>query len=157
MGNRELKIISVVVILLVMSIVCWYELMSKTQNDDSIIWLRKGLNWDYQIKLIHKPNDQVVFLSHGQEEVKPCDAPSSLISMLIGFVFWYRGLDQGGIAAVGQLQLLQPFFGLLLSALVLNESIGWPIRILNIGVVLCMAIARRFTAKKYSQSTPISK
>ncbi|WP_163579313.1 EamA family transporter, partial [Klebsiella pneumoniae] len=32
----------------------------------------------------------------------------SLFSMLIGFIFWYRGLAQGGIAAVGQLQLLQP-------------------------------------------------
>ena len=30
----------------------------------------------------------------------------ALFSMLIGFVFWYRGLAQGGIAAVGQLQLL---------------------------------------------------
>ncbi len=35
----------------------------------------------------------------------------SLFSMLIGFVFWYRGLALGGIAGVGQLQLLQPFFG----------------------------------------------
>ncbi|MFD7525960.1 DMT family transporter [Paenibacillus chitinolyticus] len=68
----------------------------------------------------------------------------SLFSMLIGFVFWYRGLAQGGIAAVGQLQLLQPFFGLLLSAVVLHESIGWPIFAVNIGVVLCVAIARRF-------------
>lgn len=33
----------------------------------------------------------------------------SVFSMLIGFVFWYRGLALGGIAAVGQLQLLQPF------------------------------------------------
>lgn len=32
----------------------------------------------------------------------------SLFSMLIGFVFWYRGLAQGGIAAVGQLQLIAP-------------------------------------------------
>ncbi|ANY69401.1 transporter [Paenibacillus sp. BIHB 4019] len=71
----------------------------------------------------------------------------SLFSMLIGFVFWYRGLAQGGIAAVGQLQLLQPFFGLLLAALVLHESIGWPIFIVNIGVVLCVAIARRFATK----------
>ncbi|WP_217558702.1 DMT family transporter [Paenibacillus sp. GbtcB18] len=68
----------------------------------------------------------------------------SLFSMLIGFVFWYRGLAQGGIAAVGQLQLLQPFFGLLLSAVILHESIGWPIFAVNIGVVLCVAIARRF-------------
>ncbi len=28
----------------------------------------------------------------------------SIFSMLIGFVFWYRGLAQGGIAAVGQPQ-----------------------------------------------------
>ncbi|RAV21469.1 DMT family transporter [Paenibacillus contaminans] len=71
----------------------------------------------------------------------------SLFSMLIGFVFWYRGLAQGGIAAVGQLQLLQPFFGLLLSALVLHESVGWPIFIVNIGVVLCVAFAKRFASK----------
>ena len=44
----------------------------------------------------------------------------SLFSMLIGFVFWYRGLAQGGIAAVGQLQLLQPFFGLLLASVILH-------------------------------------
>ncbi|WP_256762089.1 DMT family transporter [Cohnella sp. WQ 127256] len=74
----------------------------------------------------------------------------SLFSMLIGFVFWYRGLAQGGIAAVGQLQLLQPFFGLLLSALVLHESIGWPIFVVNIGVVLCVAIARRFASKQHT-------
>lgn len=71
----------------------------------------------------------------------------SLFSMLIGFIFWYRGLAQGGIAAVGQLQLLQPFFGLLLSALVLHESIGWPIFIVNIGVVLCVTLAKRFASK----------
>ena len=35
----------------------------------------------------------------------------SVFSMWIGFIFWYRGSAQGGIAAVGQLQLLQPFFG----------------------------------------------
>ena len=40
----------------------------------------------------------------------------SLFSMLIGFIFWYKGLAAGGIAAVGQLQLLQPFFGLGLAA-----------------------------------------
>ena len=29
----------------------------------------------------------------------------SLFSMLIGFFFWYKGLAQGGIAAISQLQL----------------------------------------------------
>ena len=48
----------------------------------------------------------------------------SLFSMLIGFVFWYRGLAQGGIAAVSQLQLLQPFFGLTLAAAILHETVS---------------------------------
>ncbi|MCI2255244.1 DMT family transporter [Domibacillus sp. PGB-M46] len=68
----------------------------------------------------------------------------SLFSMLIGFVFWYRGLAQGGIAAVGQLQLLQPFFGLLLASIILHEKVGWALVAVNIAVALCIAAARRF-------------
>ncbi len=41
----------------------------------------------------------------------------SLFSMLIGFFFWYKGLAQGGIAAISQLQLLQPLMGLAIAAL----------------------------------------
>ncbi|RIX52199.1 DMT family transporter [Paenibacillus nanensis] len=70
----------------------------------------------------------------------------SLFSMLIGFVFWYRGLAQGGIVAVGQLQLLQPFFGLLLASIVLQEPVGWTIIVVNIAVVLCVAFARKFAS-----------
>jgi len=69
----------------------------------------------------------------------------SLFSMLIGFVFWYRGLALGGIAAVGQLQLLQPLFGLALCALLLNEPVGWPMLAATGGVVACVAGARRFS------------
>lgn len=68
----------------------------------------------------------------------------SLFSMLIGFVFWYRGLALGGIAGVGQLQLLQPFLGLGLAALLLHEPVGWPILGVTAGVVLCVGAARRF-------------
>jgi drug/metabolite transporter (DMT)-like permease len=49
----------------------------------------------------------------------------SVFSMLVGFVFWYRGLARGGIAGVGQLQLLQPFFSLLLAGLFLREPVAW--------------------------------
>ena len=49
----------------------------------------------------------------------------SVFSMLVGFVFWYRGLALGGIAGVGQLQLLQPFFGLALAGLLLHEPVAW--------------------------------
>ncbi|HEV2501535.1 MAG TPA: DMT family transporter [Mesorhizobium sp.] len=68
----------------------------------------------------------------------------SLFSMLIGFVFWYRGLAQGGIAAVGQLQLLQPFFGLALAAFLLHEQVNAAMVVVTLGVVLCVAGAKRF-------------
>ncbi len=68
----------------------------------------------------------------------------SVFSMLIGFVFWYRGLALGGIAAVGQLQLLQPFFGLLLAGLLLHEPVSPMMLVVTLGVVLCVAGARRF-------------
>ncbi len=68
----------------------------------------------------------------------------SLFSMLIGFFFWYRGLALGGTAAVGQLQLLQPFLGLMLSALVLQEIVGWPLVAVNAAVVLCVLGSKRF-------------
>jgi drug/metabolite transporter (DMT)-like permease len=70
----------------------------------------------------------------------------SLFSMLIGFVFWYRGLAQGGIASIGQLQLLQPFFGLALAATLLGEAVTWPMFATTAGVVLCVFAARRFAA-----------
>ncbi|CAH1656401.1 Uncharacterized transporter YdeK [Hyphomicrobiales bacterium] len=68
----------------------------------------------------------------------------SLFSMLIGFVFWYRGLAQGGIAAVGQLQLLQPFFGLALAATLLHEPVTMMMLAVTIAVILCVAGARKF-------------
>jgi drug/metabolite transporter (DMT)-like permease len=67
----------------------------------------------------------------------------SIFSMLVGFVFWYRGLALGGIASVGQLQLLQPFFGLLLAAVLLHEPIAWTMIASTAIVVLCVAGARR--------------
>jgi drug/metabolite transporter (DMT)-like permease len=68
----------------------------------------------------------------------------SLFSMLIGFVFWYRGLAQGGIAAVGQLQLVQPFFGLVLAASLLHEQVSATMLVVTVAVVLCVAGARKF-------------
>ncbi|MCU4160183.1 DMT family transporter [Acidiphilium sp. AL] len=70
----------------------------------------------------------------------------SLFSMLIGFVFWYRGLALGGIAAVGQLQLLQPFFGLVLAAILLHERVSPAMIAVTAAVVLSVLGARKFAA-----------
>ncbi|WP_404826432.1 DMT family transporter [Diaphorobacter aerolatus] len=70
----------------------------------------------------------------------------ALFSMFLGFVFWYRGLAQGGIAAVGQLQLLQPFFGLALAASLLDEAVSAAMLVVTIAVVLCVAGAKKFAS-----------
>ncbi|CAI0736941.1 carboxylate/amino acid/amine transporter [Serratia quinivorans] len=69
----------------------------------------------------------------------------SLFSMWIGFIFWYRGLALGGIAAVGQLQLLQPFFGLALAAWLLHETIQPSMIAVMAGVLVCVYGAKRFS------------
>lgn len=68
----------------------------------------------------------------------------SLFSMLIGFVFWYRGLAIGGVAAVGQLQLIQPLIGLSLAALLLNETVSSTMIWVTLAAAGCVAGAKRF-------------
>jgi drug/metabolite transporter (DMT)-like permease len=68
----------------------------------------------------------------------------SVFTMFIGFFCWYKGLAIGGIAKVSQLQLLSPFSGLALSALLLAEPLQWVHWVLAFIVVACIALGRRF-------------
>ncbi len=68
----------------------------------------------------------------------------SIFSMLLGFVFWYQGLAKGGIAAVGQLQLLQPFFALLLASFLLHEPVSATMLASAAATAICVAGARRY-------------
>lgn len=68
----------------------------------------------------------------------------SVFSMLVGFVFWYRGLAQGGVASIAQLQLLQPFLGLTLAAVLLQEQVTWLMQLAAVMVIGCVAGARKF-------------
>jgi drug/metabolite transporter (DMT)-like permease len=68
----------------------------------------------------------------------------SVFSMMVGFVFWYRGLALGGAARVGQLQLLQPFMALALAGLLLREPVPWTMFAATGFVILCVAGAKRF-------------
>ncbi len=69
----------------------------------------------------------------------------SLFSMLIGFFFWYKGLAQGGIAAISQLQLLQPLMGLGIAAVLLHEHVSWSMLVVTATTILCVAAAKKFT------------
>lgn len=72
----------------------------------------------------------------------------SLFSMFIGFFFWYKGLALGGIARVGQVQLLQPFLTLVGAALILGEALDARNFLFAVAVIAVVAIGRRMTIKR---------
>jgi drug/metabolite transporter (DMT)-like permease len=72
----------------------------------------------------------------------------SLFSMFIGFFFWYKGLALGGIARVGQVQLLQPFLTLVGAALILGETLDMRNVLFAFAVIAVVAIGRRMTIKR---------
>jgi drug/metabolite transporter (DMT)-like permease len=70
-----------------------------------------------------------------------------LMSQWIGFFFWYRGLAMGGIAKVSQIQLVQLFFTLGFSALLLGERIEPAMFGVAVITVLLIAIGRKLSRK----------
>ena len=67
----------------------------------------------------------------------------SVVSMYLGFFAWYRGLALGGIAAVGQVQLLQPFMTIAFAALLLGEAIDPATFVAAALVIAAIAAGRR--------------
>lgn len=72
-----------------------------------------------------------------------CFAYVGVISMFLGFFAWYRGLALGGIGAVGQVQLLQPFLTILASAALLGETIDSATFVAAALVIASIAMGRR--------------
>jgi drug/metabolite transporter (DMT)-like permease len=72
----------------------------------------------------------------------------SVFSMFIGFFFWYRGMALGGVARVGQVQLVQPFLSLLGAAVVLGEALEWPTVIFAIAVIATVGLGRKMQVKR---------
>jgi drug/metabolite transporter (DMT)-like permease len=72
----------------------------------------------------------------------------SLFSMFIGFFFWYKGLALGGIARVGQVQLLQPFMTLVGAALILGESLDASNLLFAAAVLAVVLLGRRMSIKR---------
>lgn len=67
----------------------------------------------------------------------------ALGSMFTGFFFWYRGLAAGGIARVGQVQLVQPFLTVMAAALMFGESVPPATYGFALAVILVIAAGRR--------------
>ena len=67
----------------------------------------------------------------------------SVVSMLLAFFAWYRGLALGGIARGSQVQLLQPVLSLAWCALLLGEPLA-PATLWTGGIVLTSAVGSRW-------------
>jgi drug/metabolite transporter (DMT)-like permease len=70
-----------------------------------------------------------------------------LVSQLLGFFAWYKGMSIGGIARVSQVQLLQPFFTIAVSAVLLGEKLEPRTMIFALLIVFTVALGRRATVK----------
>jgi len=67
----------------------------------------------------------------------------SAISMFAGFYAWYRGLAEGGIAKISQLQLAQPVLTMGWSVLLLGERVGAATLLAGLAVVAAVGLTQR--------------
>jgi len=67
----------------------------------------------------------------------------SLFSMWLGFFAWYRGLALGGTVRVSQIQLLQPFLGMLIAIPLLGESLDALTVGFGLGVVATVFVSKK--------------
>lgn len=69
-------------------------------------------------------------------------------SMYIGFFFWYGGMARGGIARVGQVQLVQPFITLAGAWLILGEPLAPSHVLFALAVIAVVAAGRKMHIKR---------
>ena len=67
----------------------------------------------------------------------------SVISMFLGFFAWYAGLARGGVARVGQVQLLQPLLTFAWAGLLLGEHVGLGTVLAAAGVLASVVVTQR--------------
>jgi drug/metabolite transporter (DMT)-like permease len=65
------------------------------------------------------------------------------VSAFLGFFAWYAGLARGGVAKIGQVQLVQPLLTLAWSAVLLGEHVSTITLFAAVLVVLCVVGTQR--------------
>ena len=66
-----------------------------------------------------------------------------LVNNLFAFFFWYKGLAIGGVARVGQMQLLQPFFTFFFAVLFLQEPFSWKTTFFALFIVFIVFLSKK--------------
>ena len=102
------------------------------------------ISWVVVISLpIAIPGTIAVYLATSSEYTLQVDAVFGMLaiglsSMYLGFIAWYRGLRDFGVAHGSQVQQLQAIMTLGWSALLLGESVTLTMVLSAIGIVLCV-------------------
>jgi drug/metabolite transporter (DMT)-like permease len=71
----------------------------------------------------------------------------TVISQYVGFFFWNAGLAMGGVARVGQVQLLQTFITLIFAATLASETVEPVVWLVAVVVVALVVAAKRVAHK----------
>lgn len=78
----------------------------------------------------------------------------AVFSMWLGFFAWYRGLALGGTVRVSQVQLVQPFLGMLAAVPLLGERLDATSVGFGLAVMATVLAGRRMPVRPAPQSTP---
>ena len=94
---------------------------------------------------------------------QPVAAPSwwafayvAVFSMWIGFFAWYRGLALGGTVRVSQVQLVQPFFSMLLAVPLLGERLDALTLGFGVAVIATVFLGRRMPVQSRTTITTLT-
>ena len=71
----------------------------------------------------------------------------AVFSMWLGFFAWYRGLALGGTVRVSQVQLVQPFLGMLFAVPLLGESLDAVSVGFGLAVMATVLLGRRMPVR----------
>jgi drug/metabolite transporter (DMT)-like permease len=117
-------------------VICWALVLSAPVLVAPVGWLA----WQH-----HGPVAPHVWFAFGY---------LSLFSQLLGFFAWYAGLARGGIARVGQVQLLQIFLTLGFSALLFGESVASVSWLFALAVLATVMAGRRAAVAQRTTASP---
>jgi drug/metabolite transporter (DMT)-like permease len=104
-------------------VICWALVISMPITTPLAIW-----SW---------PDIEIPLISWGAFTYM------SVFSMWLGFFAWYRGLALGGTVRVSQVQLVQPFLGMLFSVPLLGETLDTQSLVFGLGVIVIVFFSKK--------------
>ena len=78
----------------------------------------------------------------------------SVVSQWLAFFLWYHGMALGGVARVGQIQLLQPFLTLAAAGLLFGESVTGTILAFAMIMVVIVTVGKNMPVTRGARQNP---